>query len=72
MHFVYRDRISMLHHILLLNQICVFHLLCNVLSWSSGDNKPFKMPSDSILEGLIFQNFLGACPQSPLDLACFA
>ena len=43
-----------------------------VLSWSSRDNKPLKMPSDSISEGLIFQNFLGGMPQTPLDLACFA
>ena len=30
------------------------------------------MPSDSISEGLIFQNFLGGMPPDPLDLACFA
>ena len=31
-----------------------------------------NMPSDLISEGVIFQNFLGACPQTPLALACFA
>ena len=30
------------------------------------------MPSDSISEGVMFQNFLGACSQTPLVLACFA
>ena len=29
------------------------------------------MPSDSISAGLIFQNFLGGMPQTPLGLACF-
>ena len=43
-----------------------------MLSWSSRDNKPLKMHSDSISEGLIFQNFLGSMPPDPLDLACFA
>ena len=42
-------------------------ILCNVLSWSSRDNKPLKMPSNSISEGLIFQNFLGGMPPDPLD-----
>ena len=28
-------------------------------------DKLLKMPSDSISEGVIFQNFLGACPQIP-------
>ena len=42
-----------------------------MLSWNSRTS--LKVPSDSISEGLIFQNFLGgACPQTPLDLACFA
>ena len=36
-----------------------------MLSWSSRDNKPLKMPSDSISEGLIFQNFLGGMPPDP-------
>ena len=30
-----------------------------MLSWNSRSNKPLKVPSDSISEGLIFQNFLG-------------
>ena len=35
-------------------------------------DKLLKMPSDSISEGVIFQNFLGGtCPQTPLVLACF-
>ena len=36
-----------------------------ILSWSSRDNKPLKMPSDSISEGLIFQNFLGGHASDP-------
>ena len=36
-----------------------------------GD-KSLKMPSDSISEGVIFQNFLGGMPPDPLALACFA
>ena len=36
-----------------------------------GDQS-LKMPSDSISESVIFQNFLGACPQIPLVLAYFA
>ena len=36
-----------------------------MLSWSSRDNKPLKMPSDSISESLIFQNFLGGMPPDP-------
>ena len=36
------------------------------------DNKPLKMPSDSISEGLFFQNFLGGMPPDLLGLACFA
>ena len=34
--------------------------------------KLLKMPSDSISEGVIFQNFLGGMPPDPLVLACFA
>ena len=39
-----------------------------MLSWSCRDNKPLKIPSDSISESLIF---LGGMPPDPLDLACF-
>ena len=53
----------MLHHNLLFMFFNIFQLLCNVLSWSSRNNKPLKMPSDSISEGLIFQNFLGGLPR---------
>ena len=41
---------------------------CNVhaiLEISSRSNKPLKVPSDSISEGLIFQNFLGGMPPDP-------
>ena len=38
--------------------------LC-MLSWNSISNKPLKVPSDSISEGLIFQNFLGHAPRPP-------
>ena len=62
---MHRDRISMLHHNLLLIFFNIFQLLCNVLSWSRRDNKPLKMPPDSISEGLIFQNFLGGMPPDP-------
>ena len=41
-----------------------------MLSWNSRSNKPLKVPSDSISEGLIFQNFLGHAPR-PLDLVLF-
>ena len=34
--------------------------------------KLLKMPSHSISEGVIFQNFLEVCPKTPLVLACFA
>ena len=37
---------------------------------TSNVDKLLKMPSDSISEGVIFQNFLGA--PDPLVLACFA
>ena len=30
-----------------------------MLSWNCRSNKPSKVPSNSILEGLIFQDFLG-------------
>ena len=36
-----------------------------MLSWTSRDKKPLKMPSDSISESLIFQNFLGGMPPDP-------
>ena len=35
-------------------------------------DKLLKMPSDSISEGVIFQNFLGGMPPDPLVLACIA
>ena len=43
-----------------------------VSTGTSKADKLLKMPSDSISEGVIFQNFLGACPQTTLVLACFA
>ena len=43
-----------------------------VSTGTSKADKLLKMPSDSTLEGVIFQNFLGAFPQIPLVLACFA
>ena len=56
----------MLYHILLLNQIYVYQLLCNVLFCSSRDNKPLKMSSDLISEGLIFKIFWGGhAPRLP-------
>ena len=37
-----------------------------MLSWNSRSNKPLKVPSNSISEGLIFQNFLGGhAPRPP-------
>ena len=36
-----------------------------VSTGTSKVDKLLKMPSDSISEGVIFQNFLGACPQTP-------
>ena len=37
-----------------------------MLSWNSRSNKSLKVPSDSISEGLIFQNFLGGhAPRPP-------
>ena len=42
-----------------------------MLSWNIRSNKPLKVPSDLITEGLIFQNFLGGMPPDPLDLACY-
>ena len=51
----------MLRHILLLN----FNY-CAMCYLGVVDNKPLKMPSDSISEGLIFQNFLGGhAPRPP-------
>ena len=32
---------------------------------TSKDDKLLKMPSDSISDGVIFQNFLGGMPQTP-------
>ena len=37
------------------------------------DDKSLKMPLDSILEGVIFQHFLGEyAPRTPIVLVCFA
>ena len=43
-----------------------------VSTGTSKVDKLLKMPSDSISQGVIFQNFLGGMPQTPLVLACFA
>ena len=66
-------------NLVLLNQIYINCFAICMRSWKSRNNKPLKMPSDSISEGLIFQNFLGVMPPDPLDLAfsacqnmCFA
>ena len=42
-----------------------------VSTGTSKVDKLLKMPSDSISEGVIFQNFLGGMPPDPLVLACF-
>ena len=52
-------------------QIIHFKKFC--VPVSTGTSKVDKLLSDSISEGVIFQNFLGgACPQTCLVLACFA
>ena len=53
--------------LVLFNQIYFIVLQCaSCLEISSRSNKPLKMPSDSISEGLIFQNFLGGhAPRPP-------
>ena len=56
--------------LVLFNQIYINHFAMYMLSWNNRGNKPLKVPSDSILEGLIFQNFLGHAPD-PLDLVLF-
>ena len=43
-----------------------------VSTGTSKVDKLLKMPSGSISEGVIFQNFLGGMPQTLLVLACFA
>ena len=43
-----------------------------VSAGTSKVDKSLKIPSDSISEGIIFQNFLGDIPPDPLVLACFA
>ena len=43
-----------------------------VSTGTSKVDKLLKMLSDSISEGVIFQNFLGGMPPDPLVLACFA
>ena len=53
-------------------QIMHFKSFVPVSTGTSKVDKLLKMPSDSISEGVIFQNFLGACPQTPLVLTCFA
>ena len=42
-----------------------------VLTGTSKVDKLLKMPSDSISEGVNFQNFLGGMPPDPLVLVCF-
>ena len=41
-----------------------------ILPWTSPGNKPLKMPSDSISEGLIFKIFW-SMPPDPLNLVLF-
>ena len=37
-----------------------------MLSWNNRSSKPLKVPSDSISEGIIFQNFVGGhAPRPP-------
>ena len=43
-----------------------------VSTGTSKVDKLLKLPSDSISEGVIFQNFLGGICLDPLVLACFA
>ena len=56
--------------LVLFNQIYINCFALCMLSWNSRSNKPLKVPSDSISEGLIFQNFLGHASRS-LDLVLF-
>ena len=47
-------------------QIIHFKKFCVPVSIGRSKlDKLLKMPSDSISEGVIFQNFLGACPETP-------
>ena len=57
--------------LVLFNQICINCFAMCMLFWNSRSNKPLKVPSDSISEGLIFQNFLGHAPRPPIDLVLF-
>ena len=55
--------------------IQIIHLKKFCVPVSTGTSKVdklLKMPSDSILEGVIFQNFLGGMPPDHLVLMCFA
>ena len=48
-------------------QIIYFKKFCvSVSTGTSRVDKLLKVPSDSISEGVIFQNFLGDMPQDPL------
>ena len=51
--------------LVLFNQMYINCFAMCMLSWNSRSNKPLKVPSDSISEGLIFQNFLGHAPRPP-------
>ena len=51
--------------LVLFNQIYINCFAMCMLSWNGRSNKPLKVPSDSISEGLIFQNFLGHTPRPP-------
>ena len=42
-----------------------------VSTGTSKGNNLLNIPSDSISDSVIFQNFMGPCPQTPLVLACF-
>ena len=47
-------------------QIIHFKKFCVPVSIVTSEvDKLLKMPLDSISEGVIFQNFPGACPRSP-------
>ena len=53
-------------------QIIHFKVSVPVSTGTSKVDKLLKMASNSISEGVIFQNFLGGMPPDPLVLACFA
>ena len=43
-----------------------------VSTGTSNSDKLLKVPSDSSLDGITFQNFLGGMPPDPLVLGCSA